>query len=388
MGADKLWIDLWGRPAWRWSLDALLAVSELAPIAVVAPEDQLDRYRAGLPPGSQDRCLVVTGGDDRIDSVLAGLGALSGAGLTDEALVLVHDAARPAASPELAHRVLAAARAVGAAVPSLTVRDTLRRSRDESGAVWAADPVDRTGLLAAQTPQAARLGALRAALERARDAGESPTDDAAALIAAGVKVAVVEGDATNIKLTEPTDEVLVNAVLRGRAAPVKVDPSARGEAGLRVGFGFDAHRFDAARRMRLGGLDWPDAAAGLAGHSDGDAVLHAVVDALLGAAGLGDIGSHFPSTETRWEGADSAGFVETTIEQLRQAGWRPSWLDVTVVGATPQIARRRGELAGRLATLIAVEPGAVTVKGTTSDGLGFGGEEGLAAYVVAIITPA
>ena len=368
MGEDKLWIDLFGRPTWRWSLDALLAMPALERLALVVPSGSEERFRTFLPSSALDRCLLVAGGDARRDSVLAGLAALTDAGFGDASLVLVHDAARPAASTALAGRVVAAAGAAGGVVPGLPVPDTLMRASGEH--------VDREGLIGVQTPQLGRLGDLRAALA----AGEF-TDEGSALAAAGIEARVVAGEPGNRKMTEPGDVDLLRAVLRARAvalAPV---------GGARSGIGFDAHRLEAGRPLRLGGLDWPDALRGLAGHSDGDAALHAIIDALLGAAGLGDIGAHFPADEA-WHGADSADLLGHTAALVRDAGWKPTQVDLVIVAAGPAIAPRRSEMAARIAALLGIGPGDVSVKGTTSDGLGLAGGEGIAAYAVATLAPA
>jgi 2-C-methyl-D-erythritol 4-phosphate cytidylyltransferase / 2-C-methyl-D-erythritol 2,4-cyclodiphosphate synthase len=377
MGSDKLWIDLWGRPVWRWSLDALLAEPALQRIVVVHPAGARDRFAAMLPGPSADRCVLVEGGEERTDSVLAGLRALSRAGLPDDSTVLVHDAARPAASADLVARVLAAAREGGGVVPVVAVPDTLKRIVADGNVLRADETLDRAELGGAQTPQAGQLGELREALDAAWRAGRSHTDDVAALAAAGIPVRAVPGDAANRKLTEPGDELLLRAVLRSRAMPFG--------GGGRVGLGFDAHRLEAGRRLRLGGLDWPDEPRGLVGHSDGDVALHALVDALLGAAGLGDIGARFPAEE-RWAGADSAELARLALEQVRAAGWRASWVDLVVVGERPRIGLRRGEMRERIAAILGLETDAVSVKGTTSDGLGFGGAEGIAAYALASLT--
>jgi 2-C-methyl-D-erythritol 4-phosphate cytidylyltransferase / 2-C-methyl-D-erythritol 2,4-cyclodiphosphate synthase len=374
MGADKLWIDLWGRPVWRWSLDAMLDESALERIAVVHPAGAQERFATGLPPRASTRCLLVEGGEERLDSVLAGLLALTESGLPADAVVLVHDAARPAVSRELIGKVLAAARGGGGAVPVLAVPDTLKRVVRDGDRLRADETVDRFELAGAQTPQAGQLGELRAALEAARRAGQVPTDDVAALAAAGVPIHGVAGEAANRKLTEPGDEELLRAVLRSRALPIATDG--------RVGLGFDAHRLTEGRALHLGGLEWPDEPRGLAGHSDGDAGLHAVTDALLGAAGLGDIGSLFPADD-RWAGADSAELLGEALERIRAAGLVPSWVDLTVVGERPIISPRRDEMRARIAAIVNIDPAAVSVKGTTSDGLGFAGSEGIAAYAVA-----
>ncbi|HEX2221493.1 MAG TPA: IspD/TarI family cytidylyltransferase, partial [Candidatus Limnocylindria bacterium] len=217
MGLDKLWLDLWGRPAWRWSLDLLLATPGMERCAVVVADGAQERFAALLPPGSSVPCTLVVGGEERVDSVLAGLRALRDSGVEDERCVLVHDAARPAASPELVARVVGAveigARAV---VPASPIADSLRRT--ERGVITGL--VDRRGMVAVQTPQAARLGELLSAHGAAHDRGEPPTDEAAALLGAGVEVRVVDGEAGNLKLTTAADAGLVRSVLAARAAPV------------------------------------------------------------------------------------------------------------------------------------------------------------------------
>src|SRR5438309_10702176 len=308
MGGDKLWIDLWGRPVWRWSLDALLAIPGLARVALVVPPGEVERFRALLPPAS-DRCLLVEGGETRSASVEAGLVALADAGASSNALVLVHDAARPAAGVSLIDTVVAAAREGGAAIPILSVADTLKRVDD--GLVEAT--VSREGLGAAQTPQAASLGILLAALDAARVRGGEPTDEAAVLTAIGVPVRAVAGDPANRKLTEDGDLVVLRAVLRERAIGA-LEPPAPPASAARSGIGFDAHRLEPGIPLKLGGLAFPDEPQGLAGHSDGDVALHAVIDALLGAAHLGDIGTLFAKGDSRWSGADSGGLVQLTVE--------------------------------------------------------------------------
>jgi len=379
LGGDKLWIDLWGRPVWRWSLDRLLAVPGLACVAVVAPPDALDRFRDALPAEGANRCRVVAGGAARADSALAGIAELTRQGLPDDTVVLIHDAARPAASTELMERVAAAVRPGLGAIPTVPVADALKRL-DGSGRMVAG--VDREAMAAAQTPQAATLVNMRSALEEAQAWGRAAIDEAAALAAAGFGVVAVEGELANRKLTAPGDEALLRGALASAMAPVSAAAVADGE---RSGLGFDAHRFDPGRRLRLGGLDVPGE-QGLAGHSDGDAVLHAAIDALLGAAGAGDIGALFPSNDDRWRDADSADLLARTVAHLRQLGWRPISLDLTVVAAHPSIAPLRDDMRNRVAGLLGLGSDRVSIKATTSDGLGFAGTEGIAAFAVAVVT--
>ena len=382
MGSDKLWADLWGRPTWRWSLDALLAAPGLARVAICVAPDAIDRFREALPAGAEDRCLVVAGGEGRADSVIAGIWALTGAGHGDDSVVLVHDAARPGVTTALISTVAAAAGEHPAVIPVVPVVDSLKRVRNDR----VVGPVEREEVAAAQTPQAARLEALRSAIEEAHAWGRPITDDAGALAAAGTPVHVVPGDPENRKLTEPSDLVSMRAVLAARAMPIRGFGDSAGAApGARWGVGFDAHRLVAGRAMRIGGVAFPDEPLGPEGHSDGDAALHALIDALLGAARLGDIGALFPPGADAWAGADSADLARRAVAALADAGWRPIGADLAVAVERPVIAPRRDEIRARVAELIGVDAAAVSIKGTTSDGLGISGGGGIAAWAVASV---
>ncbi len=374
MGFDKLWVDLWGRPAWRWSLDALLAAEGVDTVIVAVPTDAVERFRADLPADAAGRLAVVPGGDARADTVIAGLWALTERGYDDETIVLVHDAARPAATPQLVTAVAAAVVDAPAVIPVVPVADSLKRVRNDR----VAGPIDRDEVVAAQTPQAARLGALRASIEEAHAWGRPITDDAGALAAAGTPVHVVPGEPDNRKLTEPSDLLAMRAILAGRAAPVTTPPGP-----FRFGTGFDAHRLVDGRPMRIGGVEVPDEPRGPEGHSDGDAVLHALIDALLGAAALGDIGTLFPPDDPAWEGADSADLLRRAVAHLADAGWRPVQADLAVAVERPSIAVLRAEIVARVAAVLGVPDDAVSVKGTTSDGLGITAGGGIAAWAVA-----
>jgi len=380
-GGDKMWIDMWGRPVWRWGLDTLLSVPGMSVVALVVPAEALDRYAAALPTDAADRVQVVAGGAERTDSVVAGITALTAAQVAEDTPVLVHDAARPAASVELMVRVVAAVRAGTGVVPLVPVPDSLK-TVSGSGAVTGM--VDRDVVQAAQTPQGATLTQLRAAMEETHAWGRPTTDEASAMASGGIPVRAVDGEPMNRKLTEPGDDAALRATLAGQSAQVATPSVAEG---ARAGIGFDAHRLEEGRELHLAGLHFPRE-AGLAGHSDGDAALHAVIDALLGAASLGDVGSLFPTDDDRFRQADSGELLQAAVTQLREAGWRPASLDLTVVARRPPIAPRRDEIAGRLAELTGIPAAAISVKGTTSDGLGFAGAEGIAAYAVAIVEKA
>jgi 2-C-methyl-D-erythritol 4-phosphate cytidylyltransferase / 2-C-methyl-D-erythritol 2,4-cyclodiphosphate synthase len=379
MGADKLWIDLYGRPVWRWSLDVLLGNDAIGGVALVVPSDSIDRFATALSSDVRDRCLLVAGGDDRAASVLGGLEALAAYGWDDSTLVLVHDAARPALSPQLVARIISAAEESpsGAVIPVVAVTDSLKEIQSDE----IVGRVERAEVVAAQTPQAARLGVLRDALVAARSRKRAVTDEASALETAGHAVRSVEGDPANRKLTIADDLPALRATLAARSGPPDTGPV---EAGTeRVASGFDAHRLVAGREMRLGGLHFADEPAGPMGHSDGDAVLHAVTDAILGAAGLGDIGTLFPSNDAGLAGADSRDLLRRAVSRLTEAGWSVRWADVTIAARRPAIAPRREEMVAAIADALGVPADAVSVKASTSDGLGFAGAEGIAAWAVA-----
>jgi 2-C-methyl-D-erythritol 4-phosphate cytidylyltransferase/2-C-methyl-D-erythritol 2,4-cyclodiphosphate synthase len=274
--------------------------------------------------------------------------------------------------------VAAAAVEQPAVIPVVPVVDSLKRVRNDR----VVGPVEREEVAAAQTPQAARLGALRAAIEESHAWGRPITDDAGALAAAGTPVHVVPGDPENRKLTEPADLVAMRAILAARAMPARSGEPAVLAPGARCGVGFDAHRLVAGRPMRIGGVPFPEEPLGPEGHSDGDAALHALIDALLGAASLGDVGTLFPPGDDAWAGADSADLVTRAVAVLADHGWRPTGADLAVAVARPAIAPRRDEIRARLADLLGVEPDAVSIKGTTSDGLGISGGGGIAAWAV------
>lgn len=378
-GGDKLWIDLWGRPVWRWGLDTLLSVPGMTHVVIVTPAEAAERFERSLPDEGRDRCLVVAGGNDRTDSVVAGVAALTAAGVAEDTPVLVHDAARPAAGPELMVMLVAAIRAGTGAVPVVPVTDSLKTV---DAVQRVTGTVDRTSVFAAQTPQGATLRQLRAATEESHAWGRPSTDEAEAMAAGGIPVRAVEGDPLNRKLTHPGDEAMLRGVLAGWSVPLEAPQAAEGR---RAGIGFDAHRLEDGRELRLGGIAWPGE-RGLAGHSDGDVALHAIIDALLGAAGLGDIGSLYPPDDPRWAGADSGELLRGAVERLRSAGWHPDALDLVIVARRPSIAHRRDEIIARLAELTGLAADRVSVKGTTSDGLGFAGAEGIAAFAVASVS--
>lgn len=361
--APKQWRPLAGRPVVRWSAEVLLAAGAQALILVVreGEEAAASEALAGLP-----RVVIVRGGRERVDSVRAGLAALP----TQTAAVLIHDAARPFVTTAHVSALLAALADADAALPALPVSDTLKRHDD---AVTTTAP--RAGLWRAQTPQAFRLKALRAAYA-AWPASETPTDDAGVVERAGGKVVLVPGDPMLLKLTYPEDFPMAERL----AGAARI---------TRTGFGIDAHRFGPGDAVWLCGVRIGHT-AGLVGHSDADAGLHALTDALLGAVGEADIGEHFPPTDPRWAGASSDRFLVHALELVRAKGGRVVNVDVTLVCERPRIKPHREAMRARIAELLELPLDRVSVKATTMEGMGFTGrEEGLSAQAVATVeTPA
>jgi 2-C-methyl-D-erythritol 4-phosphate cytidylyltransferase/2-C-methyl-D-erythritol 2,4-cyclodiphosphate synthase len=355
-GGPKQYERLGARRVLDWSV----AAAREASVGVVVVVPAADAEREG----------GVAGGDSRSASVRAGL-----VHVPEEAtIVCVHDAARPFADAAMFRRVIAAvAEGADAAIPGLPVADTIKQI-DAAGTVVHTPP--RDALTAVQTPQAFRAAALRAA----HRAGNDATDDAALVEQAGGTVAVVPGDASNRKITEPDDLRWA----RERVGALSHQAATVSTTDLRVGQGFDIHRFsdDTERPLVLGGVVFAGA-RGLHGHSDADAIAHAVTDALLGAAGLGDIGEHFPDTDARWKGADSLQLLHHAATLVRDAGWRVGNVDCSVVCETPKLAPRRAEMQQRLSEAAGAP---VTVKGRRAEGLGaLGRGEGIACWATAVI---
>ncbi len=333
--------------------------------SVAAARHASDGVVLVVPAADAEREGGVAGGSSRAESVRAGLAHVP----ADATIVCVHDAARPFADAAVFERVIdAVAAGADAAVPGIAVIDTIKQV-DSEGRVIHTPP--RAELSAVQTPQAFRASVLRAAHAAAGDA----TDDAALVEAAGGTVLVVAGHPDNRKITDPDDLRWARRLVQGGTVHTEV----------RVGQGFDIHRFssDPARPLVLGGVVF-EGTPGLHGHSDADAVAHAVTDALLGAAGLGDIGQHFPDTDPKWKGADSIELLRHAAALVRDAGWRIGNVDCSVVCEAPKLAPHRMLMQERLSDAAGAP---VTVKGRRAEGLGaLGRQEGIACWANAIIT--
>ena len=358
-GGDKQWRALGGKPVLRWSAEALLAAGAAELVVVVAPGAE-DRARDALAGLSGWR--LATGGAVRADSVRSGLAALVCAAAQP---VLIHDAARPLVSASVVARLLHALNDADGALPALPVADSLRRG--EAGRM--AGPIDRDGLWRAQTPQAFRRGVIEAAYA-AWPSDEVATDEAAVVQRNGGRVALVDGDPRLMKLTYPEDFAMAEALLPRQT---------------RIGSGYDVHRWGPGGSVWLCGVEIPHDQT-LIGHSDADAGLHALTDAILGALAEGDIGDHFPPADPKWKGAASDQFLAHAAGMVTARGGRIVNVDVTLICERPKVKPHRLAMRERIAAVLSLPLDAVSVKATTSEGLGFTGRgEGLAAQAVAMI---
>ncbi|MEX0627874.1 MAG: bifunctional 2-C-methyl-D-erythritol 4-phosphate cytidylyltransferase/2-C-methyl-D-erythritol 2,4-cyclodiphosphate synthase [Cucumibacter sp.] len=364
----KQYRALAGKPMLVRAIEALLEVPAVNHLIAVINADQLPLYS---DLGLKDARVLAPaiGGASRQASVLAGLAALEE--LAPD-LVLIHDAARPFADAGLIGRVIAAAAEAGAAAPVLPVSDTIKLSPD--GATVEAT-LDRKTLYAAQTPQGFRYPEILSAHRQAAAAGgTSFTDDAGIAEWAGMQVRLVEGDARNVKLTYPADFA---------AAERRIMGEARMET--RVGTGYDVHAFEPGDHVMLGGLRIAHS-HGLKGHSDADVALHALTDALFGALAEGDLGRHFSPADPQWKGTDSASFLDHAAKRVAARGGRILHLDLTIVCEAPKIAPHAEAMQARIAAIAGISAGRVSVKATTSEGLGFTGRrEGIAASATATV---
>lgn len=359
----KQFLPVAGRPVIRWAAEALVAETDLLqPVGEAAPIESALAGLAHLP--------VVPGGATRQDSVRAGLEALAP---HDPDIVLVHDAARPVIPRGTISSLLAALADAPGAIPAVAVADTLKRAAD--GLIH--ETVPRDGLFRAQTPQGFRYQVLLAA-HRVGIVGT--TDDAALLEAIGQAVRLVPGSEDNIKLTYPEDSMRLERILGERLIPPTLIP--------RVGTGFDVHVLQTGRKLILCGVEVPHD-KGLAGHSDADVGIHALCDAIYGALAEGDIGRHFPPSNNDFKDMDSTRFLVHAAGRIAARGGMLANADITLICELPKIAPHAAAMMARIADILGVEPGRISVKATTTEKLGFTGRgEGIAAQaVVTLLVP-
>lgn len=333
---------------------------EVDGVLVVARAEDMDAVHALVPD-----VPVVEGGATRQASVLCGLRALPQAA----DIVLVHDAARPFVDRETIRRCIEGVRRHGSGVAAVPVKDTIKQVRTD-GSILGTPP--RETLWIAQTPQAFHPAALRQALETLTARGDAVTDDASAMELTGQRVWLVEGTYANIKMTTPEDLAVAEGLLGGLRP-------------MRIGHGYDVHRLAQGRRLVLCGVEIPFD-QGLLGHSDADVALHALTDALLGAAAMGDIGRHFPDSDPALEGADSAALLGRVRAMLSAQGFLPGNVDITIIAQRPKLAPYIEAMRASVAAVLDMPLRNVNVKATTSEGLGFEGEgRGISAHAVATL---
>ena len=368
----KQLLTLGGLSILQRSVDAFLACDLVSSVVVALPEEL-----AADPPAylrARDKPVqVVAGGERRQDSVSRAFAAVG-----DRAeIVAVHDAARPLVTDAVIRRTVHAAADSGAAIAAIRARDTVKRG-DAAGMI--VETLRREDVYLAQTPQTFRTPVLRAALLHAEGLAKAgladdATDEAAMAERAGHPVQLVEGDPRNLKITTPEDLVMAERLLGGAAATA-----------LRIGNGYDVHRLAPGRPLILGGVTIPFD-KGLQGHSDADAVCHAVTDAILGAAGAGDIGRHFSDTDPAWRDANSLDLLRQAAAVVRASGYVIVNVDVVVIAQRPKLAPHVDGMRGHIARALSCEASQISVKGKTNEGVdSMGAGESIAVHAVALLT--
>lgn len=371
----KQYMKLGGQTVLQKSVKAFEENARVDDIIVVAGEG-FTELAAELCGGFKKMHSVVLGGSERQDSVLRGLteAAQTVNGVSENTIILVHDAARPFVSDDIINSVIKGAEECGGAVPAVSVKDTVRQAEAlegvsdtellKDGASQAASrTLDRRLLYSVQTPQGFRAGVLTAAYEKAYNEEFFGTDDASIVERMGINLKMVKGDYANYKITTKEDI----------------------RAEMRIGTGFDVHRLTEGRELYLCGVKIPHE-KGLLGHSDADVALHALMDAMLGAAAMGDIGRHFPDSDEKYRGISSVKLLEEVCRMLEREGYSVGNVDLTVMAQKPKIAPYIPEMKRNVAAVLGTDENAVNIKGTTTEGLGFvGREEGIAAEAVCIL---
>lgn len=367
-GADlpKQYLHLAGKPILRRTVEAFLrhpAVTNVRVVIDPAFRDLYDQAVAGL-----DLLPPIAGGPTRQDSVLNGLEALAGQAPD---LVLIHDAARPLVDADAISDVIAALDHAPGAIAATPLADTLKRGTVASGVIRSDGTVDRTALWRALTPQGFRFADILPAHRRA--AGLNLTDDAAVAEAAGLAVTLIATDPDNLKVTNQDDLARAERLFLTRLGDI------------RTGTGYDVHKFAPGDHVWLCGVQVPHDAT-LEGHSDADVALHALTDAILGAIASGDIGQHFPPSDPQWKGADSARFLRHAAELVARRDGVIAHVDITIICERPKVGPHREAMVARVADILGIDPARVSVKATTTEGLGFTGRrEGIAAQAAATV---
>lgn len=375
-GVPKQYASIGAEPVIRRTIKAFEAATDVTSVQVVFSGHDKALYEAAVPSGAKKLRPPVLGGATRQQSVLAGLEALATLGAAAPDLVLVHDAARPFISHETISAVIGALAKTAGAIAAVPLADTLKRA-DRDGNIE--ETIDRRGLWRAQTPQGFHFPVLLTLHRKAAAAGLLEfTDDAAIAEWGGLKVALVEDRADNVKITTAEDLIQADRRLTGTNGTPHME--------WRTGTGFDVHTFTAGDHVWLGGVKIPHTHK-LEGHSDADVVLHALTDAVLGAIGEADIGQHFPPSDPQWKGAASRLFLAHAAKLARQGGWSVSNVDITVLAEAPKVGPHRLAMKDVIAQALGITPDRVGIKATTMEGMGFvGRREGIAAMATATVS--
>ncbi len=376
-GIPKQFLEIVGKPILLHTIESIASIEQVTQIVIALPVEHIAEAEAILarqPMRVKPQC--VPGGSNRQESVRCGVEHAR----QDADIIMVHDAVRPLCDRDTMLRILEAAWKKGAAVPGLPATETIQRV-SRSGRVLSTTP--RQELYAIQTPQAFHAGILRAALQKAHEAGFLGTDESSVVRWAGYPVVVVPGSPDNIKITRPLDLDIAELLIANR--PREEGGAPMSESKFRIGQGIDYHRLVEGRRLILGGIEIPFE-KGLEGHSDADALSHAICDALLGAAGLGDIGRHFPDTDPANRGRSSLEFLKEVKAKLEFAGWTIWNVDATLLAQQPRLAPHMPAMKQKLAKSLGLDVAQLNIKATTTEGMNAEGHgEGISAQAIALL---
>jgi 2-C-methyl-D-erythritol 4-phosphate cytidylyltransferase/2-C-methyl-D-erythritol 2,4-cyclodiphosphate synthase len=374
----KQFLEISGRPVLFHTVETIASLEEVTQIVVALPPEHIPAAASILSRLSEQKDIrCVPGGANRQESVRRGVAHVE----PEPDVIMVHDAVRPVCDHDLMRRVLHAAWKKGAAIPGLPATETIQRVSGK-GRVLVTPP--REELYAIQTPQAFHAGILRSALDKAHDSGFVGTDESSVVRWAGHQVIMVAGSPDNIKITRPTDLKIAGLLLKKKHEDE--DDTGMGKSKLRSGQGIDYHRLVEGRKLILGGVEIPFE-KGLEGHSDADVLSHAICDALLGAAALGDIGRHFPDTDPSNRGRNSLEFLRLVRQKIEAAGWQAGNVDATLLAQRPKVSPYVEEMRKNIAGSLGLTPSEVSIKATTTEGLNAEGRgEGISAQAVALLS--
>lgn len=372
--SDKAFIDICGVPLIIRTLSPFQHSNDISEIVVVVRESQIPLCQELVEKyGITKVARIVAGGDLRQDSVRNGIAALSD---TCD-IVAIHDAARPFVTSDLIGRCISAADEDGAAIAAVPVIDTIKVSDDGK---FVDCTLDRSVLYAVQTPQTFRTEIINRAYQSAYSDGFYGTDDASLAERIGIKIRIVSGSYENIKITTPNDLLTAEHLIQ------RTKSNSTPGAVAHIGHGYDIHQFAEGRRLVIGGVEFPSD-IGLLGHSDADVLLHAISDAILGAAGAGDIGKHFPDTDPIFKDANSLVLLARVGEIVNALGWHVENIDATLIAEKPKIAGHTHEMRRNIGQALNISPDCISIKATTAEGLGdIGRGLGIECHAVAIIT--